>query len=342
MYPKAHLYFWIFRNNQDSVHILNIIPNENVITMRNENVLLLVKDLTRNLWRIRRERIDVVIDMELFSRFTSILSYLTGAAVRVGFYNFSSEGLYRGNIHTKKVIYNSHIHIAMNFLSLVYSLKVSDDETLMLKKALDDSMLSLPKIESGEEAKKNIWYKLKTVNNAIKKENKIVVLNPGSSQFLPLRKWPIENYIKLTKMFLSDEDIFVAIVGLNDDSLYGECIVREAKNSRCIDLIGKTTFSELIDLYNISELLITHDSGPSNFAALTKINMIVLFGPETPKLYAPLSDNKIILYTNFACSPCVSAYNHRRSLCKDNKCLQAINVEKVHNIARNYLYAGSD
>ena len=98
-----------------------------------------------------------------------------------------------------------------------------------------------------------------------------------------------------------------------------------------------TSLWRFIDLCNISTVLIGHDSGPPNFASLTKIGIVVLFGPETPVLYAPLSDNKTICYANFACSPCVSAYNHRHSACKDNRCLKAIGVDEVYRAARNYL-----
>ena len=38
---------------------------------------------------------DVVIDLELFSRFTSLITYLSGAPIRVGFFKFNMEGLYR-------------------------------------------------------------------------------------------------------------------------------------------------------------------------------------------------------------------------------------------------------
>jgi hypothetical protein len=56
---------------------------------------------------------------------------------------------------------------------------------------------------------------------------------------------------------------------------------------------------------------------------------IVLFGPETPKLYEPLGNSRAI-YAGLACSPCVSAHNHRRTACTDNVCMQAITVEEVY------------
>ena len=114
-----------------------------------------------------------------------------------------------------------------------------------------------------------------------------------------------------------------------------------AKHERFIDLAGRTSMEDLLDLFSVSDLFISHDSGPVHFASLTRINMVVLFGPETPVCYAPLSPNATVLYSNFACSPCVSAYNHRSSACDNNKCLQAIRVEDVYGAASKYLYGAA-
>jgi ADP-heptose:LPS heptosyltransferase len=100
-------------------------------------------------------------------------------------------------------------------------------------------------------------------------------------------------------------------------------------SSRCINLAGETAFRELIDLYNIAHLLVSNDSGPPNLASLTDIKTLVFFGPETPACYKPLGENVEALYADFLCSPCVSAYNHRKSSCRDNRCLKAITVDEV-------------
>jgi len=75
-------------------------------------------------------------------------------------------------------------------------------------------------------------------------------------------------------------------------------------------------------------LMVTNDSGPSHFAAASGLKTIVLFGPETPKLYQPLGSSRAI-YAGIACSPCVSASNHRKTACTDNVCMQMISVDQV-------------
>ena len=332
----AKVYFWIFTRNRKSVDVLDIISEENVITIRDDTFFHLAIDTLRSLYKIRREKIDTVIDMELFSRFSSILTFLTGAREKVGFYRFSQEGLYRGNLHDIKVQYNPHLHISQNFMALVESIKDSSKD-ISLKKAITRSDIKLPVANSSKGRREGMFNRLKGIKDTLEKSKNLIILNPLISELLPLRSWSIENYLTLAQKFLEDPDNFIVMIGLESSSDERRMLSKIVGHERCIDLIGKTSFEDLKDLFSISRLLISHDSGPVHFASLTNINMVILFGPETPVCYAPLSSNSTIMYSNFACSPCVSAYNHRRSLCEDNKCLQAITVDDVFKAANKYL-----
>lgn len=339
MYPDSKVYFLIFKENVESVYILDIISRENVLTIRSKNLWVLLTDTIKAIIKIRREKIDVVIDMELFSRFASILTYLSGAKTKVGFYKFSLEGLYRGDFYTHKVIYNPYIHISKNFLTLVYSLKLPYKDAPTFEISLIKEKTEVPRIRINKLREENIWKKIKENNKNVQNSNKLVVLNLGLGEFLPLRKWPLENYIKLAGSLLRIPDIFVVLISLQFE--YREVLKTILNSPRCINLIKKLSFRELIDLFNISDLLITHDGGTVNIASLANINTIALFGPETPLLYEPLSANKRIIYKNHTCSPCFSAHNHRYSMCKNNVCLKTINVEEVYREACRYLCIAS-
>ena len=76
--------------------------------------------------------------------------------------------------------------------------------------------------------------------------------------------------------------------------------------------------------------MVTNDSGPAHIAAAANLQTIALFGPETPKLYGPLGAART-LYAGLACSPCATAYNHRRTACTDNICMQSITVDAVYS-----------
>src|SRR5262245_58782402 len=124
----AELFFLIFRNNAASLDFLGTVPQANVCTIRDDNLFVLVWDTLRFLAWARRRRIDMVIDLELFSRFTALLTGLSGASRRVGFYRFHNEGLYRGELLTHRIAYNPHIHMAKNLIAMVNALLAPADE----------------------------------------------------------------------------------------------------------------------------------------------------------------------------------------------------------------------
>ena len=89
------------------------------------------------------------------------------------------------------------------------------------------------------------------------------------------------------------------------------------------------TLHDLLGLLDIGSALVTNDSGPAHLAPLVRLPSVVFFGPETPNRYAPLGHTTTCLYAGLACSPCFSAQNHRRSVCQNNRCLQAISVAEA-------------
>ena len=115
-FGAANVFFLIFQKNRESVDLLNIIPEENVITISDKDLGSFVTSTIAALITIWKKRIDVSIDMELFSRATALISLFTGAQTRVGFDNFTDEGLFRGNFITHRVMLNNLQHISLNFL----------------------------------------------------------------------------------------------------------------------------------------------------------------------------------------------------------------------------------
>jgi ADP-heptose:LPS heptosyltransferase len=86
---------------------------------------------------------------------------------------------------------------------------------------------------------------------------------------------------------------------------------------------------ELLTLYSMADVLVTNDSGPGHFASLTPVHAVVMFGPETPRLFGPLAASTTVIWKELACSPCVSVFNHRLSPCRNNVCMQLITVDEV-------------
>ena len=125
--------------------------------------------------------------------------------------------------------------------------------------------------------------------------------------------------------------ICLVIVGMKGDpDQKNKAFAQALKGLPCIDLSGQTTIPDLLTLFNMGAALIANDSGLAHLASLTDIRQFILFGPESPQVFRPISENTEVFYSKWPCSPCMSAYNHRKSTCKDNKCLQAINPQVVY------------
>ena len=57
--------------------------------------------------------------------------------------------------------------------------------------------------------------------------------------------------------------------------------------------------------------------------------MVVLFGPETPHLFAATTKRSKPLRAGIVCSPCVSALNNREGPAEYNVCMQRISVDRA-------------
>jgi len=327
---NANLYFAIFRRNSASLDLLRTIPRENVFIMSDDGLLNIAIGAFKFLFWTRKNNIDTTIDLELFSRFSALLTGFSGAQRTVGFHAFYNEGLYRGDLLTHKVAYNPHLHIAKNFVALANAVLSPRAEVPYSKTVVPDEEISLRKVVVSEEAKGKMRTKISHAFPRYSAEqHQIVLFNTNASELVPLRRWPQAYYTTLAKTILHRyPNVVILLTGDGTERSNKDIIVAEVNSDRCVNFAGQTSVSDLPALYSVSDFMLTNDSGPAHFAAVTDMPVFVLFGPETPKIYAPLGA-MTPLYAGLACSPCVSAANHRKTPCRDNVCLQTISPEQV-------------
>jgi ADP-heptose:LPS heptosyltransferase len=336
--PGVDLYFAIFRKNSPSLKLLGTVPPENIFTIDDSGLLPLIKDAFRFPIWARQRRIDAVIDMELFSRFTALLTAFSGATRTVGFHAFHNEGLYRGDFLTHKVSYNPHLHMSKNFIALANALMSDKAEFPFSKTLVTDDEMSLRKVVVSEPAQASMRMKIReAVPSYDEKRHRIVLFNANASELLPIRRWPPEHYVRLAGMILEQfPDVLILLTGGPSEREWLESIPAAVRSERCINFAGHTTLMDLPALYSVSLFMLSNDSGPPHFASVTDMPTFVFFGPETPKLYCPLG-NSMPIYAGLACSPCVAASNHRKTACIDNVCLQVITPEQVFSTLRPVL-----
>ena len=326
----CELYFAIFKKNATSLRLLDTVSEENVFTIRESGLFVLAFDTLRFLFWTRRRGIDTVIDLELFSRYTALLTGLSGAPNRVGYYAFHNEGLYRGELLTHRVAYNPHIHIAKNFIALANA-ALSDKEELPYSKTLiGNEEIVLAKAPVSDEEKAAIHAKVcEDFPGYDPAQQRLVLVNPNASDLLPQRRWMRERFIEVMQQVLQTyPDTLLLITGAPGERDEAEQLRKWVGHERCVNFAGRLKLRELPALYSVSTLMLTNDSGPGHFSAVTDLPTFVIFGPETPQLYGSLG-NSTPIYAGLACSPCVSASNHRKTPCVDNVCLQMITPRQV-------------
>lgn len=326
---RDNVYFLLFAENRPILDVLGLVPAENVIAIRTGGLLRTVWGALRALLQLRRARIDATIDLEFFARSSAALSYLSGARWRVGFHAFGGEAAYRGDLLTHRVPFNPYLHTSQTFQVLVEALEHRADRFPVFDLALPPpgpaERLFIPQEQETAAVRRFLRQLLGSMA-----DHRLILLNANASDLMPLRRWPRERYATLARGLLARyADAVIVFTGAPSESKAVEELARAVGSERCISMAGKTTLRQLLTLYWLAEVLVTNDSGPAHFATLTPVDVVVLFGPETPRLFAAVSSNTHPLWAGLACSPCINAFNDRYSACRDNVCMQRITGEQV-------------
>ena len=119
---------------------------------------------------------------------------------------------------------------------------------------------------------------------------------PGA-EFGPSKRWPAEYYAEIAKFYVNkgwnvlcigsknDEDIGMGIGSLNN----------LRSNESFINLTGKTSLQDAIDILAFTEKVVTNDSGLMHISAAVKTPLVALYGPSSPEYTPPLISKKKIL-----------------------------------------------
>ena len=328
MVGRENVYFVVFEDNRFILDAMEIIPDENVITIKTKDLFGLATGALRAVLQVRKIGIDAVVDMEFLTRFSAILTFTTGAKSRVGFHTFFGDGPYRGDLMTHRLLYNPHLHTSQMFEAMV--------EALTRDPAVLPTFDFTPSVNQPLARFRPSPSEVAEINAFLESENPrmgsapLILLNPNASDLLPLRRWPPLRYVQLAQRLLEHyPELFIGFTGAPGEAVLNNQLADEVGSDRVIRLAGKTTLRQVLVLYTRSAILVTNDSGPAHFASMTPIRVVTLFGPETPALFASRSPNATALWAGIACSPCVNAYNNRQSVCRNNVCMQAITVDDV-------------
>lgn len=333
---RENVYFLVFEQNRFILDVMDVVPRDNVLTISTKTFGTAVRSTIRALMRLRKNRPEAAIDMEFFARSTAVMTYLSGAGVRVGLHRSNDGAPYRGDLMTHRLKYDPNLHTTPLFTGLVDAMNlpagnvpaITDPHLVFLDGSPPDPKCTpdfVPSADERDRVQAVVARQAGTSDDA-----PLVLLNANASDLLPLRRWPSDRYVQLAKLLIEElPDVHVAFTGASDEAATAEALVEAVASERCFSMAGKTTLRELFVLYCLADVLVTNDSGPAHFATLTPINVVALFGPETPARFGSRSPRTRTIWKNLPCSPCVNAYNNRLSKCGYNECMHEITVQEV-------------
>jgi heptosyltransferase-2 len=140
----------------------------------------------------------------------------------------------------------------------------------------------------------------------------VVAFMPGA-EYGPAKCWPLDQFAELARL-LAEKNRRVWIIGSEKDYPAGEAI---AAASDAINICGKTSLADVIDLLAFAGQAVSNDSGLMHVSAAVGTHTHAIYGSSSPGFTPPLTDNRDIHYLDLECSPCferVCPLGHLRCL----------------------------
>jgi len=138
-------------------------------------------------------------------------------------------------------------------------------------------------------------------NHALYSDDKILVLCPGA-EYGAAKRWPTKYYAQVAKHWLEQGGQVWLFGSQKDQTVTAE--LNAYTKDKCVDLAGRTSLAEAIDLMSMADFVVSNDSGLMHVAASLQRPLIAVYGSSDPGFTPPLNKQAHILNLGLDCSPC--------------------------------------
>lgn len=276
----------------------------------------LVASYVRAVVAAGRERPDLAIDFEQFARASGILAVLARARQVVG---LDMPGHSRATLYHKRVRYDDHQHMGQTYLDLARSAGVMErvyrpEPFAIGADARAEADAVAPPAESGSGA-----------GGA-----PLVVIHPGSGDNFEGRRWPAQSFAQLADRLAREVGARIVVTGGPEEAdLVRDVIGRMEEPGAATDAAGRLSVVGLAALVARADALVTNDTAPVHLGSALGTAVFALYGPNTPRLYGPLSAGSHAFHRALPCSPCLTNMNYKTSHCRLPVCIRDIPASEV-------------
>lgn len=281
--------------------------------------IIVLDDLKKcipNVVKLFAGNIDVVFDLEQFKRITSIVTFMTGAQVRIGFDTNNRRWLYTDLV----AYFNDKQYETLNNERQLQSIGI----TLPYQSAID---IRFPLEERYIEKGKSI-LELHSINL---QKTFVVAVFPGVLK--PHHKWKTNEFISLVNKILEESnDTKVLIFGTTQDKAETDAVLEGInKSGNVVDLVGQGGFWDVLGLLKFCRIVVACDGGAVYMGAAMGCGTLSLWGPGVMERFKPPGDLHIGVRKDYSCIPCVQ-YNRLGEFPKcpyNRRCLNDLTSEEV-------------
>ncbi len=306
-FPSAQIVFLSFQSNQ---RLLRFVPYIDEVLCIRTAPHLFAFDTLKTVWMLQRKQVELFFELESYSRYSTLISFCSGARTRVGFHTVSLPR--RGRLLTHRVYWNLHRHALENFLALGGAVGIPPG----------DRSLALRGFTAAEERKGLVWLRKKALAS-----RGYILFSPFSDSGKELKAYSKDGWRELAEMLHRRTGLHIVVIGAHADRQWDPKLLGVGNYFH--NLTGKTSFTALMVIVEHATYLVSVDTGITHLAAVFHTPTLTLFGPETPELYGPLNPRGQVMYANLHCSPCLNLLEGKRSDCRNNVCINQWSPEEI-------------
>ena len=145
-----------------------------------------------------------------------------------------------------------------------------------------------------------------------------IALNIGATK--EANRWTPEGFASLASAITKNYGLQCVLTGGSPDRSMADKIIDITGNT-VIDLAGKTSLQELIEVLAGSSAVVSCDTGPMHLGVALGKEVIALFGPADPSRTGPYRGH--VIQKQLHCVPC------NRRTCSDPVCMTSIQTDDV-------------
>ncbi|MCB0356838.1 MAG: glycosyltransferase family 9 protein [Bdellovibrionales bacterium] len=156
-----------------------------------------------------------------------------------------------------------------------------------------------------------------------------IAISPGS--VWPTKRWSEQNFVEL----INKLPYPVVLLGSREEAEL--CARIAAHDKQSINLGGKTSLLETLEILSHAKLTISNDSGAQHMAAAVECPVVSIFGPTVLSFgYRPWIQKARVVELDLACRPCGK---HGAKSCPlgTHECMQKLSPDSVYDSVKDFL-----